>query len=323
MTPQWKGWVERAKRLEGASGACEVAPMPDGLPEWEDAQGDTTVGFVDTETTGTSPDEDEVVELGLVVASVETATGKIARAEPARTWLRRPAIALSAHVRAINGIEEADLERPTWDAGEIEAALGGCEWLIAHNAGFDRDFVERFAPAGARARWACTLRDADWGRRGMAKRSLEWLCANAGLWYGAHRAGEDARACAALTQIARGSGDEGRLLGEIIEHAGRPSTMIGVEARVWPGDAVNAALRREGLRHDPRQRTWWTDARTPAEARSVIACATRHWPQAMIVRAAGTPHTRYHAHPKWTSRESVAQARRRMEGSGPGHAHAA
>ena len=294
-----------------------MTPIPDGLPEWEDARGDTTVGFVDTETTGLSTSEDEVVELGVVVVEVERSTGRIASAQAPRTWLRKPATALSAHVRAINGIDDAALEHPTWDAGEIKATLGRCEWLIAHNAGFDRDFVERFGDSDGQARWACTREDAGWDGRAGGKKSLEWLCAAAGLWFAAHRAGADAQACAALTQIAALGGGGRRLLAEIIERAARPSTMIGMEARVWPGDAVNAALRREGLRHDVRRRTWWTDARTPEHAAEVVACIARHWPQGTVVRAAGSPRTRYRGQPRWTSRETVAQARRRMKETAP------
>ena len=112
-----------------------------------------------------------------------------------------------------------------------------CEWLIAHNAGFDRPLVERSIKGLDGMRWACTMSDINWNTRRAMGVSLPALCASMGLWYDAHRAMEDARACAAMTQALDPEGTrERRLLGAILDGAERAGTRIGIEARIWPGD---------------------------------------------------------------------------------------
>ena len=318
MEKRWKAWCNDGKLIEESDNGPQIYhlnAMPEGLPEWNDTKNDSVVGFLDTETTGIVHGEDEIIELAIVITHVETKSGKIARAEPARTWFRKPDTEISGYVSTITGIDSNTVKNPTWNKAEIGETLRKCDWLIAHNAGFDRPFVEEAMGQEYNAKWGCSLEDIDWMKRRTAGRSLGALCASAGLWFAAHRAHTDARACAALTQTQDRENPERRLLGTLLANASRTSTLIGIETRFWPGNSVNAAFRRNGLRHDPEKRTWWTDARSAERAREIVECAATHWPQAQIVRAAGNPRTRYRK-PQWTSRESVANAKRRMETKG-------
>jgi DNA polymerase III subunit epsilon len=45
--------------------------------------------------------------------------------------------------------------------------------VIAHNADFDRRFLERRVPAFATKHWACSRSDIDWKAEGIRSSALE------------------------------------------------------------------------------------------------------------------------------------------------------
>jgi len=95
------------------------------------------VCLIDTETTGFSPDKDELIEVALI---------RMRGAETLASYatLLRPTRPLPAEIIELTGITDADLEGAPALAeveGEIRGFIGDCD-LVAHNAAFDRGFIE-------------------------------------------------------------------------------------------------------------------------------------------------------------------------------------
>ena len=95
------------------------------------------VCLIDTETTGLSPDNDELIEVALI---------RMRGAQTLATYstLIRPSRSLPPEITELTGITDADLEAApalAEVAGEIRDFIGDRD-LIAHNAAFDRGFIE-------------------------------------------------------------------------------------------------------------------------------------------------------------------------------------
>jgi hypothetical protein len=100
--------------------------------------------------------------------------------------------------------------------------------VIAHNAGFDRRFLERLIPGFANNAWACSINEIDWAAEGISGTKLFYLLAQYGLFHDGHRAGSD---CLALLEIlARPLPITGRLgLEQLLVNARCPTVRIWAE----------------------------------------------------------------------------------------------
>ena len=153
----------------------------------------------DCETTGTSPERDEIVSLAVVRLDAHgVETGRLAR-------LVRPSCSIPAGATAIHGIADADVvSAPRFEelAPELLALLAGAVF-VAHNVSFDLPMLgQAFARAGIAFRpagVACTL-DAYRLLDPLAENhQLGPLCERCGIVLdGAHEALGDALAAAAL-----------------------------------------------------------------------------------------------------------------------------
>ncbi len=70
--------------------------------------------------------------------------------------------------------------------------------VIAHNAAFDRQFVEKRLPMFQSVPWSCSLKEIPWATEGFGSAKLEYLLSRVGYFHEAHRAEAD---CMALLQI--------------------------------------------------------------------------------------------------------------------------
>jgi DNA polymerase-3 subunit epsilon len=107
------------------------------MPDWPDKWLDLPLAVIDVETTGLEPEEDRIIEIGIVHfedREVDEVYGQLVDPEQE----------LPEDVTDITGITEADLEgKPTFDeiADEVEDRLTGAG-IVAYNLDFDRGFVE-------------------------------------------------------------------------------------------------------------------------------------------------------------------------------------
>ena len=73
--------------------------------------------------------------------------------------------------------------------------------IIAHNAGFDRCFLERRFPLFVAKPWACSMRQVPWAEEGLGSTKLDYLLNRCGFFFDDHRAMADCRAVLHLLSL--------------------------------------------------------------------------------------------------------------------------
>ena len=211
------------------------------------------IAILDTETTGTDPDLDEIIDIAVVVIEVDAA-GEIVGILSAGQALRDPHMPIPPHITQLTGITDDDVRGKTIDLDALERRLAGADVLIAHNAQFDIAFIESLLPGIASAPWACSANDFDWLNAGFDGRKLGHLLMQTGRFNDAHRAMADV--ISLLHLLAQRLPHSGTVIGELLSVAERPT--IRFEATAAPFDR-RSLLKGRGYRWDPRHRVWWCE----------------------------------------------------------------
>jgi DNA polymerase-3 subunit epsilon len=154
---------------------------------------------VDVETTGIDRSTDVIIELGVVRFSYDARTGQPVEVLATASFLEDPERPLSEEIVALTGITDDMVRGQRIPEAEVAALLDGVGIVLAHNASFDRPFVERRLPAFRDVHWGCTQRDIDWRALGVGSHSLEFLVyRHLQAFFDGHRAVDDCRATLAL-----------------------------------------------------------------------------------------------------------------------------
>lgn len=148
---------------------------------------------LDTETTGLDHGSDKIIELGIVAFEFNPQTGKIIRICDRYNGFEDPGELLAPEITEITGITDEMLAGKVFDDVQVAALADKAELVIAHNAAFDRKFVESRYPVFARLPWACTVSQLNWQKERISSRALEYLLYKCGGYcINAHRALDDA-----------------------------------------------------------------------------------------------------------------------------------
>ncbi len=201
--------------------------------------------IVDLETTGLDFRQDKIIEVGLLEFAVDGSGPPVIVGT--YSGLEDPGTPLLPEIAKLTGLGDRFLEGRKIDWPRVRSSLERASVVIAHNAEFDRSFLEaRPELDGVRPHWACSARHINWTKHGMRTRALNWLAADHGFVNPfAHRALFD---CATTFRLVA------PYLNELL-------------ARSWMREflfqAVGAAfekkdiLRKTGYRWDPAERVWW------------------------------------------------------------------
>lgn len=150
---------------------------------------------IDVETTGFSPYSDEIIELGMVLFSIDLPVVKITRIEE-YSGLREPGCMIHPRASAVNGITLNVVRGHTLDFDRAESIIERSHLLIAHNASFDKGFTGRLLPSVLRKPWYCTMKGIDWYGNGFESKRLQYLLKEHAINIKrSHRALDDACAC--------------------------------------------------------------------------------------------------------------------------------
>lgn len=173
--------------------------------------------IVDTETTGLDADRDQCLELGAILFSV-----------PHRQVLAQMSCLLPVDhnpAESINRIpaEVSRVDQPWGDGlAWFEHLMESADYLVAHNAAFDRQWFGRGALPEAKRPWLCTLEDIRWpeARNLRARPSVIDLALAYGIpVWSAHRALTD---CTYLAEVFQRCDD----LELLIAHALEPRRLV-------------------------------------------------------------------------------------------------
>jgi DNA polymerase-3 subunit epsilon len=223
--------------------------------------------IVDTETTGTDHAVDKVIELAVVVFEYCAATGAVGRVLGVYDGLEDPGMPIPASSTAIHGITDAMVAGQRIDDGSVASLLDGVGLVIAHNAGFDRKFLEPRLPVFASLPWACSWAEVPWSQAGIESSKLEYLAYRYGFFFEGHRAEIDCRAL--LEVLRRPFGESGTsALKVLLESARAPSF------RLW---AMNSpfeskdVLRKRGYWWEAAKRCWYGEFRSREEIEDELA----------------------------------------------------
>ena len=153
---------------------------------------------VDTETTDLDSSRGKIIEIGIVAFEYDPTTGQPVRVIDTYGELEDPGQPLSPEITAITGITDEMVSGKHIDEDRVAALVKGASIVVAHNAEFDRPFLENRLPAFDGLPWGCSMMDIDWTSETVGSRKLDYIAFRMGFFFDAHRAEED---CKALLEI--------------------------------------------------------------------------------------------------------------------------
>lgn len=215
---------------------------------------------LDTETTGLSHAVDKIIELAMLLVAVDTETGLPLGPVEAFEGFEDPGMPIPDVAKQVTGITDEMVQGQRLSDEAVLALLAKADVVIAHNAGFDRPFMEARFPAFASKPWACSFADIDWKAAGAESAKLSALAQDRGWFYDAHRALVD---CHALLQVLSTPtmDDAPTGLTHLLEASGQPSYRL--KATGSPFESKDK-LKGRGYRWDGDARVWWCSL--PGEA---------------------------------------------------------
>lgn len=237
-------------------------------PEFCAADGSPTriALIVDVETTGLDPAEHRIIQFSALPIEYCPRTGRVFGSRTDHTYFEDPGHPLPSEIVDLTGITDAHVAGQTIDDAAIDALLPSIALVIAHNAPFDRRFVERRLPGFRSKPWACSIRDVPWKRQGLRSAKLEFLLyKHCEMFYDGHRADLDCSATLHVLATPFASGESPLRL--LLESARRDTV------RLWATDApfdLKYALKARRYRwnngQNGRPKAWYRDLDETDEA---------------------------------------------------------
>ena len=207
---------------------------------------------LDTETTGTNVREDQVIELAILRFDYDTSSGAVLRITDVYSGLEDPGRPIPPESTAIHGITDAMVEGQALDEARVAGIVAGATLVIAHNAAFDRPFMEARMPLFESLPWGCSFAQIPWQDEGFRGTKLEYLGISCGFFYDAHRSETDCRAL--LEVLRRPLPKTGRIaLQCLLDTAAEPALRLWATGSAFETKDV---LRERGYRWDAAKRCW-------------------------------------------------------------------
>ncbi|AXK79397.1 3'-5' exonuclease [Pseudolabrys taiwanensis] len=211
--------------------------------------------IIDLETTGLDTAKDEVIELAAIKFRYDQSDA-ITGVTGIFQAFNQPSGSIPAEVTRLTGITDEMVAGCKIDADALVDFVADAGVVIAHNAGFDRKFAERFWPTFETKNWACSASQVDWKAHGFGGAKLAYLLSEIGLFHNAHRAIDD---CHALLEVLAHPlpTNSASALAELLDRARRRAF------RIWAENApfdLKEVLKKRGYRwsdgSDGSPRAW-------------------------------------------------------------------
>jgi DNA polymerase-3 subunit epsilon len=213
--------------------------------------------IVDIETTGLDPASDRIIELACLPFHFSS-EGVLYDVLPAYAGFEDPGQPLPEEVVRLTGITDDQLLGRKLDDETVTALASPANLIIAHNAAFDRCFLERRFPLFVDKPWACSFGQVPWTEEGLGSTKLDYLLSRFGFFFDDHRAMADCRAVLHLLSLTLPSGRP--ILPLLLANARRRAFRIwALEAPIECKDLLKERGYRWSNGADGRPRAWFRD----------------------------------------------------------------
>ncbi len=215
--------------------------------------------YVDVETTGLDYGDDEIIEIALV-PFIFTSDGKLYHCLEPLNMLQEPAEGVvPKEITNLTGITSEDVKGHSIDWNAVRECIEPAAIIIAHNASFDRPFLESSEPLFVDKAWGCSCFDIDWKHEGFESSKLEYLGFKHGFFYEGHRATIDCYA--GLELLSRELPKSGEpAMKVLLDNARKPTYRIWAEGA--PFD-LKDNLKARGYKWSPgsegKPKAWYID----------------------------------------------------------------
>lgn len=210
--------------------------------------------FLDTETTGFTVGRDKIIELAMVAFEYDT-EGNIYRVLRTFSQLEDPGGPLPEEVKDLTGITDEELADQRINEDAVGEFLSGARLVIAHNAAFDRPFVEARLPVFREFPWACSISDVGWRSLGFSSSGMEYLAFRHGFFFEGHRALVDSLAGVEIL-ASQPAGSDRPTMAVLRENALQNSVRVWAEGSPFES---KDALKGRRYRWSSEARSWWKD----------------------------------------------------------------
>lgn len=208
---------------------------------------------LDVETTGLSFPESKIIEVAIRPFFYRRDTWEVLSVESGYSGLEDPCEPLPEQIKSITGLTDHELSGKHIDWKYVNQIIESVDFVVAHNAKFDRPFVDRSASSSVDKLWACSFSQIDWGSRGFDVQKLEILSYFHGFFVDAHRAMSDVNAILYLLSTSAGDTDN-PYLKELIFSSSRLQVLIYAQGSPFESKDL---LRLQGYRWNAQLRTWF------------------------------------------------------------------
>jgi DNA polymerase-3 subunit epsilon len=239
--------------------------------EWALANTDVirTGAVIDVETTGLDQRKDTIIEIGIRIFRFNRLTGEIISLDTSYSSFQDPGVPISKEVQRITGITDEMLTGKTINWNEVNTLLSTCHIIIAHNAAFDRPFVDNQSTESANKIWACSFKQIDWVAYGFPSQKLDVLSIYHGYFTDAHRALNDSDALIYLLSLTNINNQSPYLL-ELLNNAKKPTILISalnapyekkdfLKARSYRWEAQNKVWSKEVYKDTYEEEIKWLE----------------------------------------------------------------
>ena len=209
--------------------------------------------IIDTETTGMDSKVDRIIEIGIVVFEYAAETGEVGPVVGHLSALEDPGRPIPPEAIAIHHITDEMVRGKRFDDTAVAQLLEGVSLVIAHNANFDRPFLEARFPLFMKMPWACSIRDVGWRDSGYASSALEFLAYRTGFFYDGHRAEIDCRALLAVLARPLGERTAAPAFKALLDHAREKTFKLFAMNSPFESKDV---LKGRGYRWEPDGKVW-------------------------------------------------------------------
>lgn len=158
--------------------------------------------ILDTETTGLDHKKDEIIEIAIRKWIYHKRDHHLIKPVEEYSELNEPVRnEISETITELTGITKEDVKGKKIDWSIVAKMIGESDFVLAHNAGFDRPMIEAVAEVSKISSakiWTCSFKQVDWAQMGFLSAKQELLSLFHGFHYSGHRALTDIDALANL-----------------------------------------------------------------------------------------------------------------------------